>query len=153
MDILHQIISNRILVAGVLSWLIAQVFKAVNNVIINGKFSWERLFGDGGMPSGHSATVSAVMMSAGLYEGFDSPIFAVAAILAIVVMHDAMNVRLESGKQAHLLNVMADTFEKVTGEDLPNDKKLKELLGHTPLQVAAGCGLGLLVAVIVYILR
>ncbi|SRR5574344_975923 len=149
MDFLVQILNNRILISGVLSWLTAQIFKAINNYIINGKFSWERLFGDGGMPSGHSATVSAVMLSTGLYAGFDTPVFAVSAILAIVVMHDAMNVRLESGKQAHLLNVMADTFEKVTGEDLPNDKKLKELLGHTPLQVAAGCALGLLIAVIV----
>ena len=149
MDFLVQILNNRILISGVLSWLTAQIFKAINNYIINGKFSWERPFGDGGMPSGHSATVSAVMLSTGLYAGFDTPVFAVSAILAIVVMHDAMNVRLESGKQAHLLNVMADTFEKVTGEDLPNDKKLKELLGHTPLQVAAGCALGLLIAVIV----
>ena len=149
MDFLVQILNNRILISGVLSWLTAQIFKAINNYIINGKFSWERLFGDGGMPSGHSATVSAVMLSTGLYAGFDTTVFAVSAILAIVVMHDAMNVRLESGKQAHLLNVMADTFEKVTGEDLPNDKKLKELLGHTPLQVAAGCALGLLIAVIV----
>lgn len=149
MDFLVQILNNRILISGVLSWLTAQIFKAINNYIINGKFSWERLFGDGGMPSGHSATASAVMLSTGLYAGFDTPVFAVSAILAIVVMHDAMNVRLESGKQAHLLNVMADTFEKVTGEDLPNDKKLKELLGHTPLQVAAGCALGLLIAVIV----
>ncbi|MCH4154512.1 MAG: divergent PAP2 family protein [Saccharofermentans sp.] len=149
MDFLVQILNNRILISGVLSWLTAQIFKAINNYIINGKFSWERLFGDGGMPSGHSATVSAVLLSTGLYAGFDTPVFAVSAILAIVVMHDAMNVRLESGKQAHLLNVMADTFEKVTGEDLPNDKKLKELLGHTPLQVAAGCALGLLIAVIV----
>ncbi len=149
MDFLVQILNNRILISGVLSWLTAQIFKAINNYIINGKFSWERLFGDGGMPSGHSATVSAVMLSTCLYAGFDTPVFAVSAILAIVVMHDAMNVRLESGKQAHLLNVMADTFEKVTGEDLPNDKKLKELLGHTPLQVAAGCALGLLIAVIV----
>ena len=149
MDFLVQILNNRILISGVLSWLTAQIFKAINNYIINGKFSWERLFGDGGMPSGHSATVSVVMLSTGLYAGFDTPVFAVSAILAIVVMHDAMNVRLESGKQAHLLNVMADTFEKVTGEDLPNDKKLKELLGHTPLQVAAGCALGLLIAVIV----
>lgn len=103
------------------------------------------------MPSGHSATVSAVMLSTGLYAGFDSAVFAVSAILAIIVMHDAMNVRLESGKQAHLLNIMAETFEELTGTDLPNDKKLKELLGHTPLQVVCGCALGLVVAIVVYI--
>ena len=150
MDLILQILQNRILWSGVASWLIAQVLKAIVNIFITGKFSWERLFGDGGMPSGHSATVSAVMLSTGLYAGFDSAVFAVAAILAIIVMHDAMNVRLESGKQAHLLNVMAEMFEELTGTDLPNDKKLKELLGHTPLQVGCGCALGLVVAVAVF---
>ena len=103
------------------------------------------------MPSGHSATVSSVALACGLFEGFSSPVFAVALIMAIIVMHDAMNVRLQAGKQAALLNVMAEMFEKVTGTDLPNDEKLKELLGHTPLQVIAGCLLGLLVATVCYI--
>ena len=151
MDYLMQLTGNRILIAGLISWAIAQVFKAINNVIITGEFSLERLFGDGGMPSGHSATVSAVMLSVGFECGFDSPIFAVAAILAIIVMHDAMNVRLESGKQAHLLNIMTEHMEKLTGKDLNNDEKLKELLGHTPTQVGAGCALGLVVAMIFHL--
>ena len=151
MEILRQIINNKILWVGVLSWFIAQVFKTINNVIITGKFSIERLWGDGGMPSGHSATVSSVALAAGLYEGFSSPVFAVAFILAIIVMHDAMNVRYQAGKQAELLNVMAEMFEKVTGTDLPNEEKLKELLGHTPLQVAAGCLLGAVTAIIMYL--
>ena len=151
MEFLLQVIQNRILWCGVSAWLIAQILKAISNVVITGKFSWERLFGDGGMPSGHSATVSAVMLSTGLYAGFDSAVFAVSAILAIIVMHDAMNVRLESGKQAHLLNIMAETIEELTGTDLPNDKKLKELLCHTPLQVVCGYALGLVVAIVVYI--
>ena len=151
MEILKQIINNRILWTGVLSWFLAQVFKTINNVIITGKFSIERMYGDGGIPSGHSATVSSVALACGLYEGFSSPLFAVAFIVAIIVMHDAMNVRLQAGKQAALLNVMADMFEKVTGTDLPNEEKLKELLGHTPLQVIAGCLLGLAVAAVSYI--
>ncbi|MCR4777042.1 MAG: divergent PAP2 family protein [Saccharofermentans sp.] len=151
MEILRQILGNRILWVGVLSWFIAQIFKTINNVIITGKFSIERMWGDGGMPSGHSATVSSVALACGLFEGFSSPVFAVAFILAIIVMHDAMNVRLQAGKQAALLNVMAETFEKVTGTDLPNDEKLKELLGHTPLQVIAGCMLGLIVASVCYL--
>ncbi len=152
MELLRQIINNKILWIGVLSWFIAQIFKTINNAIINGKFSLERMYGDGGMPSGHSATVSSVALAVGLYEGFDTPLFAVACILAIIVMHDAMNVRLQAGKQAALLNVLADTFEKVTGTDLPNEEKLKELLGHTPLQVIAGCLLGLLVAYVCYLI-
>lgn len=151
MDFLLQIVTNRILVVGVVSWFLAQVFKCISNLILTKKFSLERLFGDGGMPSGHSATVVSVAVATGLYQGFDSAVFAVAMIVAIVVMHDAMNVRYQAGKQAELINVMAEMFEKVTGTDLPNEEKLKELLGHTPLQVAAGCLLGVATAVIMYL--
>ena len=151
MEILLQIITNKVLIVGVASWFLAQVFKTISNLILTKKFSIERLFGDGGMPSGHSATVVSVAVATGLYEGFGSPIFAVAMIVAIVVMHDAMNVRYQAGKQAELLNVMADMFEKVTGTDLPNEEKLKELLGHTPLQVAAGCLLGIITALVMYL--
>ena len=129
MEFLLQVIQNRILWCGVSAWLIAQILKAISNVVITGKFSWERLFGDGGMPSGHSATVSAVMLSTGLYAGFDSAVFAVSAILAIIVMHDAMNVRLESGKQAHLLNIMAETFEELTGT-AEKTAALRTLMSH-----------------------
>ena len=120
MDFLLQIITNKILIVGIVSWFLAQVFKCISNLILTKKFSIERLFGDGGMPSGHSATVVSVAVATGLYEGFDSAVFAIAMILAIVVMHDAMNVRYQAGKQAELLNAMADMFEKITGADLPN---------------------------------
>ena len=123
MEFFLQIVTNRILIVGVVSWFLAQVFKCISNLILTKKFSLERLFGDGGMPSGHSATVVSVAVATGLYEGFDS----------------------------ELLNVMADMFEKLTGADLPNEEKLKELLGHTPLQVAAGCLLGIATAIIMYI--
>ena len=151
MEFLLQIITNKILIVGVVSWFFAQVLKCISNLILTKKFSIERLFGDGGMPSGHSATVMSVAVATGLYEGFNTAIFAVAMILAIVVMHDAMNVRYQAGKQAELLNAMADMFEKITGADLPNEEKLKELLGHTPLQVGAGGVLGVAVAVIMYL--
>ena len=152
MEVLLQIITNKILIVGIVSWFLAQVFKCISNLILTKKFSIERLFGDGGMPSGHSATVVSVAVATGLYEGFDTAVFAVAMILAIVVMHDAMNVRYQAGKQAELLNAMADVFEKLTGADLPNEEKLKELLGHTPLQVAAGCILGIATAIIMYLI-
>ena len=152
MEYLSQILTNRILIAGLSAWVIAQIFKMVIYLIVNREFQIERLFGDGGMPSGHSATVSSVALAVGLYEGFSSPLFAVAFIVAIIVMHDAMNVRLQAGKQAALLNVLTDTFEKFTGTDLPNEEKLKELLGHTPLQVIAGCILGLIVASVCFMI-
>ena len=110
MNFLVQIFTNRILVVGIVSWFLAQIFKMFSNFLLTKKFSIERLFGDGGMPSAHTATVVSVATATGLYEGFDSAFFAVAAILAIIVMHDAMNVRYQAGKQAALLNVMAETF-------------------------------------------
>ena len=151
MNFLVQIFTNRILLVGLASWFLAQVFKMISNFLLTKKFSIERLFGDGGMPSGHTATVVSVATATGLYEGFGSAYFAVAAILAIIVMHDATNVRYQAGKQAALLNVMAETFEKITGADLPNEEKLKELLGHTPLQVAAGFVLGAATAIVMYL--
>lgn len=151
MNILEQIITNKILVSGILGWATAQVLKTIIFLIVNKRFQFERLFGDGGMPSGHSATVSAVALSAGLECGFGSPVFAVAAILAIVVMHDASGVRLETGKQAKVLNEMMELMEKLSGSELSNEDKLKEFVGHTPFQVGIGCLLGLLVAFLMHL--
>ena len=147
MNVFEQIISNRILVAGLVGWALAQVLKTVIYLVVNREFSFERMFGDGGMPSGHSATVTAVALSTGFETGFNTPLFAVAAIMAIVVMHDAMGVRLETGKQAKAINDMMEFMQKIGGKDLTNKEKLKEFVGHTPLQVIMGCILGILVAV------
>ena len=100
------------------------------------------------MPSGHSATVTAVAVSAGIQCGLSSPVFAVATILAIVVMHDAMGVRLETGKQAKVINDMVEMINKLGGTELTNEEKLKEFVGHTPLQVAMGFVLGIIVALV-----
>lgn len=148
MSYLYEIIGNKILISGVISWAIAQVLKTLIYLCVNRKFEIERLFGDGGMPSGHSATVTAVAVSAGIQCGLSSPTFAVATILAIVVMHDAMGVRLETGKQAKVINDMVEMIEKLGGTDLTNEEKLKEFVGHTPLQVAMGFVLGIVVAIV-----
>ena len=148
MSYLYEIIGNKILISGVISWAIAQVLKTLIYLCVNRKFEIERLFGDGGMPSGHSATVTAVAVSAGIQCGLSSPTFAVATILAIVVMHDAMGVRLETGKQAKVINDMVEMIEKLGGTDLTNEEKLKEFVGHTPLQVAMGFVLGIIVAIV-----
>lgn len=151
MEYLNQLISNKILIGGLIGWATAQVLKTIIFLIVNRKFQFERLFGDGGMPSGHSATVTAVAVSTGIECGFDSPVFAVAMILAIIVMHDAMGVRLETGKQAKALNEMMELVEKLAGNDLSNDEKLKEFVGHTPFQVLMGCILGLIVAILIHL--
>ena len=141
MDWLREIISNRFLITGISSWFFAQVVKTVLYAIINKKLVLERMVGDGGMPSCHSATVTSLAVISGLACGFDSFQFAVTALLAVIVCHDAMGVRLETGKQAQLLNEMVKAFEVWTKEDLP-EMKLKEFVGHTPVQVLAGILIG-----------
>lgn len=150
MDIIQKLLHNDILLAGICSWFTAQVLKTILYAVINKELDLTRMMGDGGMPSAHSATVTAVAAMTGLTCGFDSPIFAVACITAIIVMHDAMGVRLETGKQAKMLNEMVALFEALGQPKLSMEKKLKEFVGHTPLQVMAGMLLGIMVAVIYY---
>lgn len=138
MDLLH----NPYLMTGLSSWFIAQVIKTILYALINHKLSFERLFGDGGMPSGHSATVSSLATICALIHGPDSFPFAVTCILAVIVCHDAMGVRLETGKQAVVLNEMIKSFESLTKKELP-EVILKEFVGHTPFQVCAGILIGI----------
>lgn len=140
-----DLLQNRLIVHSLAAWAAAQIIKTIIYAIAHRELDWERLFGDGGMPSGHSATVTALAVTAAAEYGLSSGIFAVAAILAIVVMHDAMGVRLEAGKHAKALNELMDL---VISEELSPDDKLKELLGHTPLQVCFGALLGLVIALI-----
>ncbi len=151
MYIVNQLISNKILISGLVGWATAQILKTIIFLIVNRKLNLERLFGDGGMPSGHSATVSAVALSVGLECGFNSALFAVATIIAIVVMHDAMGVRLETGKQAKYINEMTELIEKLSGTELSNEEKLKEFVGHTPFQVVMGGILGIVVAILLHL--
>ena len=97
------------------------------------------------MPSSHSATVSSVAMAIGRLHGWSSGIFALAAVMAIIVMHDAMGVRRETGKQAKAINEIIEHILAGEEVDLTPEETLKEFVGHTPLQVAAGCVLGLVI--------
>lgn len=136
----------------VLAWASAQVIKAIIYSIQTGKFDWERLIGDGGMPSCHSAFVSALATASALVHGFDSPFFAISAAIALVVMHDAMGVRHESGKQAHAINQILDVLKSESPiqnlSKLNSLEVLEEFLGHTPFQVINGALLGIITAVI-----
>ena len=151
MEYVTEFFSNKILISGIIGWATAQVMKTIIFLVINRKFQLERLFGDGGMPSGHSATVTAVAVSTGIECGLSSPLFAIATIIAIVVMHDAMGVRLETGKQAKVINEMMGFMEKLGGTELSYEEKLKEFVGHTPAQVGAGLVLGIVVAILVHL--
>ena len=139
----NDLLSNPFFLTSLSSWFVAQVLKVIINAFINKKISLERLVGDGGMPSGHSATVSSLATIAGLQFGFGSFEFAMAATLAVIVCHDATGVRMETGKQAIIINEMLDTFERMK-MGYSSDIVLKEFVGHTPLQVAAGITIGVL---------
>ena len=142
MNWFFSLISNPFFVVGLSSWALAQVLKTIIHAGIYKKLEWERLFGDGGMPSGHSATVVSVATMSALVYGFESFEFAIAATLAIIVCHDAMGVRRETGKQATIIIEMVELLEAMTKKDLP-ETKLKEFVGHTPLQVIAGSIIGI----------
>ena len=144
-----DLVTNPFLITAVSSWFVAQVLKTVIHAIVNRKIDIYRLFGDGGMPSGHSATVSSVAVLAALVYGTASFQFAISAVLAIIVCHDAMGVRRETGKQAIVINEMVRAFEVLASKDLP-EVKLKEFVGHTPVQVIAGIITGVANAVVMY---
>lgn len=146
MQWLWDLLTNPYLLTGLLSWFYAQLIKTALYAIINKEIRWERLFGDGGMPSGHSATVTSLAALCLFAKGPGSVEFAITLILAIIVCHDAMGVRRETGKQAILLNEIIEILES---QDLP-EIKLKELVGHSPLQVFAGILIGFLNAWLMY---
>ena len=150
MDWLVDLISNPYLMAGISSWFIAQVLKTIIHGIVNKKFDIWRLFGDGGMPSGHSATVTSVAVMCALIHGTGSVEFAISAILAIIVCHDAMGVRMETGKQSMVINEILKLSDIFTTKDLP-EVKLKEFVGHTPMQVFAGIIVGIINTLILYL--
>ncbi len=142
MGIWQRILGNQVLISSVMGWTSAQILKTLIDCILNKNFNAERLFGSGGMPSSHSATVCSLTVAAGLCYGAGSFEFAVSFVLAMIVMYDAMGVRRETGKQARLLNtILLENPLKLSGEVL--QERLKEYVGHTPLQVFAGAVLGI----------
>ena len=139
---LSDIISNHLLMNALLAWATAQILKFFIYLAVNRTIDWKRLTGDGGMPSGHSATVTALAVTSGLEYSCASPAFAVCVVLAIIVMHDAMGVRREAGRHAKAINELLETLSSQQEPDV----KLKEFLGHTPMQVCCGAVLGFAVA-------
>ena len=148
MELFKQVYGfNYLLSISLTGWLVAQVLKTLINGFLLGKFSLERMWGSGGMPSSHSATVCSLVVAAARLYGPDSAIFGLAFIMAIIVMYDARGVRREAGLQAQVLNEMIAFFQNM-GKSVSYEEQLKELIGHTPLQVTAGAILGILIAVL-----
>lgn len=140
---------NRILFAGLLAWGIAQVVKVPIEYVRIRRWNWSLLFSAGGMPSSHSALMASLAHATGLYTGFDSPLFALAVGIAMIVIYDATGIRRQAGKHARLINAMINDL--ASGHPL-KEEQLREVLGHTPIQAFAGLIFGLIVAQVVYLL-
>jgi len=148
MELGQKLVENKVLISAVIGWVVAQIIKTIIDCIINKKFDANRLVGAGGMPSSHSSTVTAMAAAAFIIYGASSSEFAITFILAMIVMYDAMGVRRETGKQSVLLKLLIKDYPKShPAGDFA--ELLKEYVGHTPLQVAAGIILGFIVALMV----
>ena len=145
MNFFSQILHNQILLTAIVSWALAQLIKIGIELIRTHRINWQLIFATGGMPSSQSSLVVALATATGLRQGFDSPLFAIATVLAFVVLYDAQGIRRQAGNQARIINRM---LQNVENAGIKVDKNLKELLGHTPIQVVGGTILGIIVALI-----
>ena len=139
-----DILDNQVLLVSLLASLIAQVIKLIVEYALHGKINVRVLVTTGGMPSAHSALVAALATGVGQTSGWSSANFAIAFIFAMIVMYDAAGVRQAAGKQARILNQIID--ELFDEKHKFNEDRLKELLGHTPMQVIVGLALGVVIA-------
>lgn len=146
LNVLNEIKNNYIFMAAGLSWFSAQLIKTILNFFLTKKIDLERMVGAGGMPSAHSACVSALAIATGRQCGCSSPEFAIAFAFACVVIYDAMGVRRAAGEQAKVINQLTDALFKNFGQDTIVVSQLKELLGHTPVEVLGGTILGITIA-------
>jgi hypothetical protein len=149
MNLREILLINPILISALIAWFLAQVLKVLIEFITLRRWNWALLFQTGGMPSSHSAMVSSAALSIGLFMGFDQPVFAVAAILAMIVIYDATGIRREAGRQAALINTIIEDFTK---GKLAQHKRLQEVLGHTPGEAFLGTFLGLGISVVYWLL-
>lgn len=144
MTYFKDFLSNSVVWTAVLGWVIAQALKMV--LSWDKKLDFKRFVGSGGMPSSHAAFVMSLTMAVGFEMGFSSSVFAVSGVMAFIVMYDAAGVRRSAGQQAAILNKIVDSIKEA---DLPKtEKRLKELLGHTPIEVFGGAILGIIIAII-----
>jgi len=142
-EFIVSLAQNIVLVSAITAWFMAQVLKTLTSYWKHGEFNAERLVGAGGMPSSHTALVVGLASAVGLNDGIQSSLFAITVVLASIVMYDAAGVRRAAGKQAKVINKLV---RQMRVEHTVHDIKLKELLGHTPLEVMAGALLGFAVA-------
>lgn len=142
---MRELVRNQVLVAALLGWFIAQTLKLPIHYFRYKRWSWALWFSAGGMPSSHSSLITATTLACGLYEGFDSPVFALAFAVSMVILYDAAGVRRQAGIHAQRINTLIE--EIFSGHPI-SQERLKEVLGHTPREVLAGMGLGIAIAVV-----
>jgi hypothetical protein len=143
------IILNPILIPALIAWSLAQIVKVPLEFFYTKRWNWSLLLQAGGMPSSHSALVSAACLAAGLFMGFDSSEFAISFVLAMVVIYDATGIRRQAGKHAEIINAMIEDL--TTGHPLKTEQ-LREVLGHTPLEALGGTLLGIAVALVTWMI-
>ncbi|HNK64557.1 MAG TPA: divergent PAP2 family protein [Anaerolineales bacterium] len=142
---LLAVFDNKVLIAVLVGWLLAQILKIPTEYLRSRKWLWAMFFAAGGMPSSHTSLMVAGTLAVGLYHGFDNPIFGIAVAITMIIAHDAAGVRRQAGKHAERINVL---FDELLKGHMWSDDDLKEIIGHTPLEVVGGIILGLLVAII-----
>ena len=142
------VLHNHVLLTALIAWFIAQILKPQLEYLRNGKWNWGYLLSAGGMPSSHSALMVGATTGIGLHDGFDTSIFALAVAVTMIVVYDAAGVRRQAGIHAHKINILID--ELLAGHPI-SDKQLKEVLGHTPMEVSGGVLLGIVVGVLYWL--
>ncbi|RJP52845.1 MAG: divergent PAP2 family protein [Anaerolineaceae bacterium] len=142
---LLDIYQNKVLDAVLIAWLLAQVLKIPTEYLRSRRWLWAMFFAAGGMPSSHTALMVSGTLAVGLYYGFDQPLFGIAVAATMIIAHDAAGVRRQAGKHAERINLL---FDELLHGHMWSEDELKEVIGHTPLEVIGGIILGLLVAIV-----
>jgi len=146
---LGALFQNHVLITMLIAWLLAQIIKIPLDFLYTRRWNWALLLSVGGMPSSHSALLTSATMATGLYHGFDNPLFALGVAITMVVTYDAAGVRRQAGIHAQRINVL---FEEVLRGHPVDQKELREVLGHTPLEVTGGVLFGIFVSVIMWLI-
>ncbi len=142
--ILQELSENRVMICAFVAWLSAEILKFVIDAIRRKEWNIRNFFSSGGMPSSHTAAVISVNMSVGFHDGFNTALYAVSGVFALIVMYDATGVRQETGKQGSVLNVLIDWMASITANPKLDDVDMKERVGHKPIEVLVGAFWGLL---------
>jgi acid phosphatase family membrane protein YuiD len=149
MNFFPAILQNKVLIACVTAWALAQMIKLPLEYFRSREWKWDLILQSGGMPSSHSALITSTALATGLFEGFDSTYFGIAVAVAFVVIYDAVGVRRQSGIHAQRINVL---FDELLHKHTLNQDDLREVLGHTPLEVVGGILLGITVATTLWLI-